>query len=44
MKLKLLGMDPSFSNWGLAAMLFDTEARTLEVVKLDVIQTPKKHF
>ena len=41
MKLKLLGMDPSFSNWGLAAMLYDTEARSLSLAKLDVIQPPK---
>ena len=41
MKLKLLGMDPSFSSWGLAAMLYDTEARSLSVAKLDVIQPPK---
>lgn len=41
MKIKVLGMDPSLRNWGLATGLLDLEAGTLTDLELDVIQ-PKE--
>lgn len=38
--LKILGMDPSFSNWGLACMVYDLKLGTFGLAKLDVIQPP----
>lgn len=39
--LNLLGMDPSMSNWGLAACTYNTETGEVQVKHLDVI-TPIK--
>lgn len=33
-------MDPSFSNWGLAAMAYDLQLKTLTLAKLDVAKPP----
>lgn len=38
--IKILGMDPSFSNWGLAAMAYDLQLKSLLLAKLDVVQPP----
>ena len=38
MKLRVLGMDPSLNNWGLAAGTYDMASRQLEVFELLVTQ------
>lgn len=37
---KILGMDPSFSNWGLAAMVYESKSGSLSLAKLDVAHPP----
>lgn len=38
MTIRVLGMDPSLSNWGLAAGLYDRESQVLSITQLSVVQ------
>lgn len=41
-KIRILGNDPSFSNWGIAEGIYDPCTRQLEIVGLDVIRPVAK--
>lgn len=38
MKLKVIGLDPSLRNWGIALGAYDTEAKQLTIERIEVIQ------
>ena len=40
-KLTLLGMDPSFRNWGLALGELDLDTGAVRILELETIQTEK---
>lgn len=40
-KLRILGFDPSYRNWGISTGLYDTETQQLTPFTLDLIQTEK---
>lgn len=40
-KLRVIGFDPSMSNWGIAAGTYDTDTKQLSLKTIEVIQTSK---